>query len=47
MAKRKKTRGQTVIYEILHRKLKIEENEPPLKRGWTHVLQEGKLFLLH
>jgi hypothetical protein len=28
MAKRKSTKGQTMIYKILHRKLKIELHEP-------------------
>ena len=34
MAKTKKARGQTTIYKTLHRKLKIEQHEPPLiERG--------------
>ena len=28
MAKRKRTKGQSMIYKILHRKLKIEQHEP-------------------
>jgi uncharacterized protein YfaQ (DUF2300 family) len=28
MVKRKRTKGQTMIYKTLHRKLKIEQNEP-------------------
>jgi len=28
MVKRKWTKGQTTIYETLHRKLKIEQHEP-------------------
>jgi len=28
MAKRKRTKGQTTIYKKLHRKQKIEQNEP-------------------
>jgi hypothetical protein len=28
MARRKKTIGQTMIYKILHRKLKVEKDEP-------------------
>jgi hypothetical protein len=28
VAKRKRTKEQTAIYKALHRKLKIEENEP-------------------
>ena len=31
--KRKWTKGQTIIYKTLHRKLKIEQDEPHLKRG--------------
>ena len=33
MSKRKWTKGQTMIYKTLHRKLKIEQREPPQKRG--------------
>jgi hypothetical protein len=28
MPKRKKTKGQTIIYEAIYRKLKIEQHEP-------------------
>jgi len=28
MVKRKRTKGQTIIYKTLHRKLKIEQHEP-------------------
>jgi len=28
MAKRKKTKGQTMIYKLLYRKLKFEKHEP-------------------
>jgi hypothetical protein len=28
MARRKRTKGQTTIYKILHRKLKISQHEP-------------------
>jgi len=28
MTKRKRTEGRTMIYKILHRKLKIEQHEP-------------------
>jgi hypothetical protein len=28
MAKRKRTNGQTMIYKVLHRKLKIEQHDP-------------------
>ena len=47
MAKRKRTKGQTTIYKILHRKLKIEQHEPIKNQGWTHVLRKGKKLLLH
>jgi len=33
MAKRKKTKGQTMIYKTLHRKLKICATRTPLKPG--------------
>ena len=39
--------GQTVIYETLHRKLKIEQHEPHQKRVWTQMLWKSKHFLLH
>jgi len=29
MAKRKRTKGQATIYKTIHRKLKIEQHEPP------------------
>jgi hypothetical protein len=33
MARRKRTIGQTMIYKILHRKLKVEKDEPHKNRG--------------
>jgi Mg2+/citrate symporter len=40
---RKETKGQNMIYKTLHRKLKIEQNEPnmnPTKnRWWSQVLK--------
>jgi hypothetical protein len=36
MIKRKRTKGQTTIYQTLHRKLKIEQHE-----------RKRKQFLLH
>jgi hypothetical protein len=33
MVKRNGTKGQTMIYKTLYRKLKIEEHEPHKKRG--------------
>jgi hypothetical protein len=47
MANRWKTKGQTIIYKTLLRKLKIEQHEPNFKPGWTYVLRKGKQFLLH
>jgi hypothetical protein len=35
MAKRKQTKGQTMTYKILHRKLKIEQHEFHQKTGAT------------
>ena len=35
MAKRKQTKGQTMTYKILHRKLKIEQHEFHKKSGAT------------
>jgi hypothetical protein len=35
-AKDRQHNSQTMIYKTLHRKLKIEWSEPPLKRGLTH-----------
>ena len=36
---RKRTKRQTMIYKTLHRKLKIGQHKPHLKRrGWTHKL---------
>ena len=31
MVKRKRTKGQTILYKTLHIKLKIEQHEPHLK----------------
>jgi hypothetical protein len=31
MAKWKRTKGQTIIYKTLHRKLKVEQSEPHYK----------------
>ena len=33
IATRKETKGQTMIYKKLHRKLKIEQHEPQYNRG--------------
>jgi hypothetical protein len=41
MAKRKRTKEQTMIYKILHRKLKIEEHEPHYKPRVNSVTPEG------
>jgi hypothetical protein len=48
IAKRKRTKGQTMIYKTLHRKLKMEQHEPHKKnRECTQVPWKGKQFLLH
>jgi len=41
MAKRKRTKGQTTIYKILHIKLNIEEPEPHQKPGVNSGASEG------
>ena len=41
-----KEKGQTTIYETLHRKLKSNRN-PTKNMEWTQVLRNGNLFLLH
>jgi hypothetical protein len=33
MVQRKRTKGQTMIYKTLHRKLKMEQREPHYKPG--------------
>ena len=44
----RRTKGQTMIYKTLHRKLKIEQRETQKKRKRTQVLWKGKqLFRLH
>ena len=35
MAKRKSTKGQTMIYKTLHRNLKTELHNPTKNRGWS------------
>jgi len=48
MGKRKGTKGQTMIYKTLHRKVKIEQYELHKKIGVnTGALERGKQFLLH
>jgi hypothetical protein len=43
-----KEKGQTTIYKISHRKLKIEQHEPHQRSEvQTQVLRNGKQFLLH
>jgi hypothetical protein len=34
MTKRKETKGQTMIYKTLHRKLKIDQHEPSPLDNW-------------
>ena len=41
MAKRKRTKGQTTIYETLHRKLKIEQHKPHEKPRLNPGAPEG------
>jgi len=43
MVNRKRTKNKQRSKKTLHRKLKIEQQEP----RWTHVLQNGNWFLLH
>jgi hypothetical protein len=47
--KEKNTKEQTMIYKTLHRKVKIEQQEFPLKTGgeFDQVLRNQKQFLLH
>ena len=44
---RKRTKGQSIMYKILHRTLKIEQQEPLLKPVWIQVLRKGKHALHH
>jgi len=41
MVKGKRTKWQTIIYKILHRKLKIERYELYKNRWWTRILRKG------
>jgi hypothetical protein len=36
-----------MIYETLHRKLKIEQHKPHWNPGWTQMFRKDKQFLLH
>jgi len=51
MAKRKKTKGQAMIYKTLHRQLKFEQHEAHqknlIKLDRTLAFQKVKQFLLH
>ena len=38
----KKTKGQTMIYKVAHRKLKIEQNEPYKEPGVNSGVSEGQ-----
>jgi len=40
-----KTKRRTMIYKILHRKLKIKQHEAN-KKGWTHVRRSGRFCAL-
>jgi len=44
---RKMTKGQSMMYKILHKILKIEQQEPLLKPVWIQVLRKGKHALHH
>ena len=44
MAKRKQTKGQTVIYKTLHREVQIEQHEPHKNRGWNYVFNEDQYY---
>jgi hypothetical protein len=50
MAKRKRKKGQTMIYKTLHRKLKVEQSEPLYKprmnSGATGRLACSEVFVL-
>jgi hypothetical protein len=41
MVKRKRTHGQTLIYQALHKKLKIEQQEISIKNGVNSGAPEG------
>ena len=47
LAKRKRTKRQTMIYKTLHIKLRSSNTNPTNYRGWTRVLGKDKQFLLH
>jgi hypothetical protein len=39
-------KGQAIIYKTLYIKLKIDQCEPPKKRGWTQVIWNDDQVLL-
>jgi len=41
MVKRKTTKAQTMIYKLLHRNLKIEQQNPTINRVWTQELPKS------
>ena len=46
MTKRKETKGQTMIYKTLHRKLKIDQHEPsPLDNWYKQTIKNVKRFV--
>ena len=47
MTKRKMTKGQTMIYKTLHRKLQIELTKHTKNRWWTYVFLKDKQILFH
>ena len=38
---------QAMIYNTLHRKLKIEQHKPYKKQVWIQVLRKGRQILIH
>ena len=40
--KQKQNKQRTMAYKNLHRKTKIGQHEPQLKREWTQMTQNGK-----
>jgi hypothetical protein len=47
MAKAKETKGWTMIYKTLHRKLRIEQHESHYKLKVNSVVRKDKQFMLH
>jgi hypothetical protein len=47
MAKAKETKGWTMIYKTLYRKLRIEQHESHYKLKVNSVARKDKQFMLH